>query len=84
MGLYSGFDVAAMLNFISEQADEVKLEMVEHRKWRLYVMSRKYGEFESIGTLFFVVMNAFKPYLADAKKARIHVQMVFESVLNKE
>ncbi|ENM4022570.1 hypothetical protein DDN27_003439 [Vibrio cholerae] len=67
---YDGFDIQAMLNFMSERADNIKLEKVDSRKWRLYVYHDIHGEFELEGTLFQVVMKAFKPYLYEARKER--------------
>ncbi|TON45167.1 hypothetical protein, partial [Vibrio parahaemolyticus] len=63
MGKYNNFDVQAMLNFMSAKAEKIDLTKLDARKWRLYVFSEEFGEFEMEGTLFYITMNAFKPYL---------------------
>ncbi len=77
---YDGFDVQAMLNFMSEEANTIKLEKIDARKWRLYVLSDGYGEFELEGTLFQVVMKAFKPYLNEAQIERERVSNVLRDI----
>ncbi|MGI2929493.1 hypothetical protein [Vibrio fluvialis] len=81
MGLYDGFDVQAMLNFMSENNAEIKLESIGNRKWRLYTWSDRHGEFELEGTLFLVVMKAFKPYLKSAKEERALFQKEWNSIV---
>ncbi|HIF6018610.1 hypothetical protein HJ122_23235 [Vibrio parahaemolyticus] len=83
MGIYDGFDVQAMLNIMSEQDAKINLEMTGPRNWRLYVMSPEHGEYENEGTLFLIVMKAFKPYLSQAKKDRELFSMSFKQWLRK-
>ncbi|HHY0482701.1 hypothetical protein [Vibrio parahaemolyticus] len=73
MGIYSSFDIGQMLNVIRRHADDVRLtpEITgDDGDWTLYVFDEKYGEFEQTGSLFRVVMSAFKPYLNIAKQER--------------
>lgn len=73
MGIYSSFDIGQMLNVINRHADEVRLTSEitgDECDWTLYVFDEKYGEYEQTGTLFRVVMSAFKPYLDVAKQER--------------
>ncbi|EGR0523032.1 hypothetical protein MRM63_15470 [bacterium 19MO03SA05] len=67
---YEGFNVQAMLNIMSERAEKIQLEKVDIGRFRLYVWSDEYGEFELEGALTSVVMKAFKPYLPLAKIER--------------
>lgn len=83
MGKYNGFDVQAMLNFMSESADKIELSKLDYRKWQLYVLSAEHGEFEMEGTLFQITMKAFKPYLPYAKSQLLEVQKLFESCRGK-
>ena len=76
MGMYSNFDIGQMLNVINRHADEVRLtsEITGNEcDWTLYVFDEKYGEYEQTGTLFRIVMSAFKPYLDVAKQERKEV-----------
>jgi len=73
MGIYSSFDIGQMLNVIRRHAEDVRLTQEitgDDGDWTLYVFDEKYGEFEQTGTLFRVVMSAFKPYLEIAKQER--------------
>ncbi|GGY88022.1 hypothetical protein GCM10007169_01520 [Shewanella fodinae] len=81
MGLYCGFDVQAMLNFMSENDTKIELECIGFRKWRLYGLSDKHGEFDNEGTLFSVVMQAFQPFLQEAKADRERFHQKFNSIL---
>ncbi|MCG9699664.1 hypothetical protein L1D19_05895 [Vibrio natriegens] len=83
MGKYNGFDVQAMLNFMSEKADKIELSKLDSRKWRLFVLSVKHGEFEMEGTLFQITIKAFKPYLPYAESQRLEVQKLFNSCHGK-
>ncbi|HCE5103492.1 hypothetical protein [Vibrio parahaemolyticus] len=78
MGKYNNFDVQAMLNFMSAKAEKIDLTKLDARKWRLYVFSEEFGEFEMEGTLFYITMNAFKPYLRYAKEQRIEAKKLFD------
>lgn len=73
MGIYSSFDIGQMLNVMNRHADEVRLTSEitgGDCDWTLYVFDEKHGEFEQTGTLFQVVVSAFKPYLEIAKQER--------------
>ncbi|HHY0622739.1 TPA: hypothetical protein ACY4PQ_001769 [Vibrio parahaemolyticus] len=83
MGQYNGFDVQAMLNFMTEQGCKITLTSLDYRQWRLTVFSEKHGKFEMEGTLFRITMKAFEPYLPQAKTQRLEVEKLFESCSGK-
>ncbi|EHJ9981298.1 hypothetical protein KB976_000318 [Vibrio parahaemolyticus] len=83
MGKYNNFDVQAMLNFMSAKAEKIDLTKLDARKWRLYVFSEEFGEFEMEGTLFYITMNAFKPYLRYAKEQRNEAKKLFDDLREK-
>lgn len=76
---YSGFTIDEMLNYLNENSTAVNLEKVDD-KWRLYVFSEQFGEYENVGTLLQVVMMAFKPHLQTARKEREEFQKKFREV----
>ncbi len=83
MGTYLNFDIGQMLSAIKRHAKEVRLTTdVTNDKcdWTLYVFDEKYGEYENTGTLFNVVIGAFKPYLDIAKKERQEAILSFLKV----
>ncbi|HGY0940894.1 TPA: hypothetical protein ACNUTR_003626 [Vibrio cholerae] len=76
---YSGFSVCQMLSYLNEHSTTVNLEKVED-KWRLYVFCDLYGEFENVGTLLQVVMQAFKPHLKSARIERESFQSEWDKL----
>lgn len=86
MGMYSSFDIGQMLNVINRHAKEVRLtsEIVgDEREWTLYVFDEAHGVHEQTGTLFRVVMSAFKPYLDVAKQERKEISDKLAGVLGE-
>lgn len=72
MGIYSNFNVSQMLDVLNRHADTVSLTSVgSGGDWMLKVSDQSRGDFQQTGSLFRVVMGAFKPYLDIAKKERI-------------
>ncbi|EJE4208606.1 MULTISPECIES: hypothetical protein [Vibrio harveyi group] len=70
-GIYAGFDVAQMLNALQRFAVDVRLTSDGNaEEWTLYVYCDEFGEFHESGSLFRIVMKAFKPYLDKAKHER--------------
>ncbi|MDC5718297.1 hypothetical protein [Vibrio europaeus] len=70
-GIYAGFDVAQMLNALQRFAVDVRLTSDDKvEEWTLYVYCEEFGEFHESGSLFRIVMKAFKPYLDKAKHER--------------
>ncbi|HCH0731086.1 TPA: hypothetical protein NKO76_004404 [Vibrio parahaemolyticus] len=70
-GSYADFDVAQMLNALQRFAIDVRLTSDGNAEdWTLYVYCEEFGEFHESGSLFRIVMKAFKPYLEKAKHER--------------
>ncbi|CAM4041625.1 hypothetical protein [Xenorhabdus thuongxuanensis] len=60
---YNGISLHAMINYLSQVDEKFMLERVGPYEFRCFVRGGKlYGEYENTGTLFYVVMHAFKPY----------------------
>ncbi len=83
MGTYLNFDIAQMLGVIKRHAKEVRLTSdITNDKfnWSLYVFDEKYGEYEDTGTLFRVVIGAFKPYIDIAKQERKEIGRITQAI----
>lgn len=77
--MYSNFDIGQMLNVINRHADEVYLTS-NYSDWTLHVIDETRGEYFQIGTLFQVVVGAFKLYLDVAKKEREEIIIKLDGV----
>jgi hypothetical protein len=73
---YNGVSVQEMINYLSKVDEAFKLERLAPYEFRCYARGGElHGEYENTGSLFYVVMHAFKPYCeqyeneAEAKRA---------------
>ncbi|BET96459.1 hypothetical protein [Xenorhabdus taiwanensis] len=82
---YNGISVQEMINYLSQVDEKFMLERVGPYEFRCFVRGGKlYGEYENTGTLFYVVMHAFKPYYEqykqDIEEKRAAFSQVFPEV----
>ena len=80
--LYCEFNINQMLNFINKYSDRVILEKVRSETWRLFALSRHFGEYENTGSLSKVVSQAFKPFVEKAKAEQQEMKKVFNGILD--
>lgn len=62
---YKGAGLETMLHYLQKKCDVVHLDRVDAQKWRLYVQSKDFGEYEQTGPLAYVLIHAFKPFEPD-------------------
>lgn len=84
--IYLGFDVQQMLNYLNKNSRSlvlVKNDVNEDGGFRLTTYSDEYGEYEGYGSLSRIIIEAFKPFVEQAKEDREKAKSLLDSITQK-
>jgi len=84
--IYLGFSVQQMLNYLNENSRSlalVKNDVNEDGGFRLTTYSDEHGEYEGYGSLSRITIEAFKPFVKQAKEDREKAKSLLDSITQK-